>query len=411
MPEPDESKKTASENQMQESIVFDRENPNVKTFCKKTHDLIHSVEKKRLFNKKKFGDNRRRNGNNKYSQNTESRNTEDNRLFAILSQNIDFTSQECAAEFNEKYHTDISENTVAKIFRINNFFKDSERRELFNWAVNTVAKFEEALNDAEQSKCKVYISGFRGCGNFKHRIFCAALFAKHPELIDDEDKKIFENFNDDYARDISSGMINILREICDLPATESAYDRSLRINAEKLAKEKTEIIQNSYKRTEDEYDTLKSDFEDKLQERLQEERREFFAALNKKGILDGVTLAMDAVKKLQAQKSGSQSEEVGALLAFVRNIARFFAENGIAPIMKDASGKVRNVTGGEVKSLNATFIGTSEDSHFTDSDDIKLVKVISPGWFYKSRENIFSYPKLQEIVKEDEDFSEQNDLD
>ena len=372
-------RKSLTDEEYKKFTAFDREDPNVKKFIEKIHDTLQNLNEEITYD--------------------DDRISVANRIFMILVDDPDLILQKCAELFKKKYKTQITENGVRDALEDVGLLNNDVRSEIFKWSEDAVGKFEEALRNPDPANCKVCLKCFTvkrdhrrrdemKRNKIKRRIFCIMLFKKHPELISKDNFRLLENFGNKYTKPLSHEILAVLTDICGVNKDDDLY---------KALQEETETLKNSLKRNEIEFDSLKNDFEEQVQERLQDELIEFFTALNSDkygGILDSIIDALDGRKELRKQNITLPLELKGIFI-LVERIKKFVDNNGIRPMM--TKGAIKEMTVGEIEAWNAEYIGSS----FTSADEIKRVKVTSPGWFYKEKDIQISRPKLLEYTDDD----------
>ena len=72
----------------------------------------------------------------------------------------------------------------------------------------------------------------------------------------------------------------------------------------------------------------------------------------------------------------------------VKKLIQFVRDSHIDPLMKMDS--IKEVTVSDIEFCNY------EGSPFTSAEEVKKVRVISPGWIYKDKELQISRPKVKE---------------
>ena len=356
---------------------FDSKDPNVKKFIDEVHEKLIVINENIPYDKDHI--------------------LIENRIFSIFASNPILTCQECASNYGRKFRKTMTEKSLRNILEDVGIVDDAMRAELLKWAQDTVAKFETALKSADEQNFVTYLNCFKESkredkkrerrekirpDELRRRIFCIMLFKKHKVLMSKEDFKIFEKFGNKYAKDLSFDINDILMSICGV---ESKIQKAVRIE--------TEALRNSLNRQEIVNDTLKND----MQEQVHDERIKFFASLNSEKygcILDATIAAFEGIKKLREQNF-KLPMEINGIFHLVKKFYQFMDTNGIKPIMDPPV--IKDMTVGEIEAWNAEYNGTP----FTDSDEIKRVKVISPGWYYKDKEIQISPPKLLEYIEEE----------
>lgn len=389
-------RKSMTDEEYKKITALDANDPNVKKFVSEVHEKLIAINDNIHYDKDNI--------------------LTENRIFAIFALNPALTCQECATKFSKQFRK-ISEREIRDILEDLGITDDLTRAEILKWSQDTVTKFETALKSAtpqnfslylncfkEKKREKMRTSEFRRTDEIRRRIFCIMLFKKNRLLMSKEDTKLLEKFGNKYSKDLSFDINDILMNLCGVQR-ESATQKAVRRATETLKKEleKQEIENDTLKndieehrkaleKQEIENDTLKNDIE----EQLQDERINFFAALNSEKygcILDEIINALNGRKKLRKQNI-ELPLEINGIFVLVDKIAKFVKNNGINPVMEP--GAIKNMSVGEIEAWNAEYSGTP----FANADEIKRVKVISPGWYYKDKEIQISRPKLLEYAED-----------
>ena len=363
-------RKSATNEQYRELTALDATDPNIKKFIDEVHEKLIAINENIPYDKDHI--------------------LTENRIFALFTLNPVLTCQECATKFSKKYRKSISEREIREILEDLGIIDDLTRAELLKWSQDTVNKFETALRTADSKNFEIYLNCFKDkkrekmrTYELRRRIFCIMLFKKHRVLISKEDAKLLEKFGNKYSKDLSFDINDILMSICGVQR-ESGIQKAVR--------RETETLKKALEKQEIENDTLKNDIE----EQLHDERINFFAALNSEKygcILDEIINALNGRKKLRKQNI-ELPLEINGIFVLVDKIAKFVKNNGINPVMEP--GAIKDMTVGEIEAWNAEYSGTP----FANAEEVKRVKVISPGWYYKDKEIQISRPKLLEYAED-----------
>ena len=140
--------------------------------------------------------------------------------------------------------------------------------------------------------------------------------------------------------------------------------------------------------------TMLSDLQDEFAQQLEagkiKELADFFAKLisEKYGcILDELLAVKKGVDELR-KNNFELPIEINGLLIMVKKLIQFVRDSHIEPIMK--INAIKDVVAADVEFCN--YDGTP----FAGPDEIKKVRVVSPGWIYKDKEIQISRPKVKE---------------
>ena len=213
------------------------------------------------------------------------------------------------------------------------------------------------------------------------------LYTKYPELNVYGDAESLEKFGYAYTKHFLYDINDLLRNICGVQEKGRAKNPAQReIERLKGALENNEILLKD----------LQEDFEARLQANHQNEMIDFFSGLNSEKygrILDELLNIRSGIQQLRKQNI-ALPPEISGLFIFINNFSKFVKDNEITPIMK--IGSVHEMTFSDIESCDY------EGSPYVKTDDVKRVKVLSPGWFYKNKEIQIARPRLRELADENE---------
>ena len=300
-------------------------------------------------------------------------------------------ADDCAAFYNERYHTAVSGGDVNYAFRRCGINSPESRQEIFRWAEMAIPAFIKALESRKSEDFDNYLNIQKRCNKFdyKSNIFCLMLYVRHPEIDVGGDFRSFEKFGSTYAKWVRIDIEDYVRNICRTQQGSRRGSESDR---------KIEELENALRQREMELKDLQEEFDKRLEGNHQEEMLEFFSRLNsdKYGcILDEMMNAYSGIRKLRKDKVQLPLEITG-LFRLVENFARFVRDNEINPIMK--LGSVQEWRESDFNKDSSEYVSGSP---YTSADEVKRVKVISPGWFYKDRDIQIARPRLKECGEDD----------
>lgn len=144
---------------------------------------------------------------------------------------------------------------------------------------------------------------------------------------------------------------------------------------------------------------LQESFEEQMIEMRAEEEMRMISMLNSEKygyILDLLISAQSGFRQLR--KKGPIPFEIKSVQSLVRRLLEFVEDCDIIQMFEI----------GEQLSVKASELdGYSYNGQpFTDSDEVKQVEVISPGWKLREKDLVISYPRVKEIVVVKESKSE-----
>ncbi|MBR4383936.1 MAG: hypothetical protein IKP64_10305, partial [Selenomonadaceae bacterium] len=282
---------------------------------------------------------------------------------------------------------------VIQILRFLHLSYQSKRAELFDWAAETVDAFIKALESHSQKDFEAFIAlrdkkiVNRDGDPFKIqiRVACLMLYVKHPELDKGDDSDIIEKFGNAHMKYFFFDVVDFLRNIC------INHKRGGRGDKKDSDRERVELLETMLNRSDMMLKDLQDEFDEKIRESHQNEMIEFFSLLNSEKygcILDAVINVRNGVRKLR-KENVQLPPEIGGLLILIERLAHFIKDNKINPILKP--GSVQDMRFDEVEACDY------EGSPFESTDEIKRVKVLSPGWFYQNKDVQIARPRLKEV--------------
>ena len=316
----------------------------------------------------------------------------ENRLIKIFCEDKAIEPHRCADKFNDLYGQHLSGDRVIQILRFLHLSYQSKRAELLDWATEAVDAFAKALETRVPKDFEAFIAlrDKKICNRdgdpfkIQIRVFCLMLYVKHPELDRGKDTEIVEKFGNAHMKYFFSEAVDFLRNIC--------VNRRNRNGKRDPLQERIELLETMLNRSDMMLKDLQDEFDEKIRESHQNEMIEFFSLLNSEKygcILDAVLSVRNGVRKLR-KENVSIPPEIGALLILIERLAHFIRDNKINPILKP--GSVQDMRLDEVEACDY------EGSPFETTDQVKHVKVLSPGWFYQNKDVQIARPRLKEVT-------------
>ena len=317
----------------------------------------------------------------------------ENRLIKIFCDDKMIDPHRCADRLNDLYNYNLSGARVIQILRFLHLSYQSKRAELLDWAGEIVDAFVKALSTRSQKDFDAFIdlrdkkNVNRDDDEFKiqARIVCLTLYLKHPELDRGNDTEIVEKFGSAHMKYFFFDLADFLRNIC-INNRRNGRDKK------DSAQERVELLENMLNRSDMMLKDLQDEFDEKIRESHQNDMIEFFSQLNSEKygcILDAVLSARNGVRKLRKEHF-QLPPEISGLLILIERLAHFIRDNKINPILKP--GSVQDMRFEEVEACDY------EGSPFETTDEIKHVKVLSPGWFYQNKDVQIARPRLKEVT-------------
>ena len=318
----------------------------------------------------------------------------ENRIIKVFCENPKLAPPRCADVINARYDRNLSGDRIIQIlstFRLN---EKEKRAEVFDWAAKSVDALAKALSTREPKDFDDFkvLREKKLFNHDRHRIqertVCIMLYYKHPELIIGTDDEAMERFGDVYMKYLFLDMVDVLRKICGKSKGGSRGDKKDG-KSERIA-----TLENQLNRSDMLLKDLQDEFDARIQESHQDDLIAFFSQLNSEKygcILDAIFSAKIGVRQLR-RNNVQLPPEISGLFILIDKFAQFIRDNEINPILKP--GVVQDMSFDEAEACEY------EGTPFKTADDVKRVKVISPGWFYKNKDVQISRPRLKEVVGE-----------
>ena len=319
----------------------------------------------------------------------------ENRLIKIFCEDKQLEPRRCADLFYSRHGENLSGDRVIQVLRFLHLSYQAKRAELFDWAAQTVDAFVKALETRSQKDFESFIAlrdkkiTNRDGDPFKiqTRVVCLMLYVKHPELDKDNDTEIVEKFGNAHMKYFFFDVVDFLRNIC------INHRRNGRQDKKDSDRERIELLENMLNRSDMMLKDLQDEFDEKIRESHQNEMIEFFSLLNSEKygcLLDAIITVRNGVRKLR-KENVKLPPEISGLFILIERFAHFIRDNNINPILKP--GSVQDMRLDEVEACDY------EGSPFATTDEIKRVKVLSPGWFYQNKDIQIARPRLKEIER------------
>lgn len=320
----------------------------------------------------------------------------ENRIIKLFCGDKTLTPRGCAEEMNDRYKTSLNGEDVIRLLKANRLSYQVKRGELIDWAAKTIDSFAKALESRKQKDFDEYLA-LRGTViqtrdderyKIQDRIACLMLYVRHPELDSGDDSDTLEQFGNVYMKHFLIDATELLKNLC---VKHKGGSRGEKRDSQQ---DKIELLENMLNRSDILLKDLQDEFDARIKQSRQDELVEFFSRLNSEKygcILDAVLSVRNGVRQLRRDRIQLQPE-IGGLLILIERLAQFIRDSEINPILKP--GSVQNMRLDEVETCDY------EGSPFLNATEIKRVKVLSPGWVYKTKDVQISRPRLKEVVGE-----------
>lgn len=316
----------------------------------------------------------------------------ENRVLKLFCEIKNLDPRRCADEMNERYGTYLGNDNIIRILKANRLSYQAKRAELINWAEDTAEAFAKALESHKPKDYDNYttlrnkVIQTRDDERYKlqERMACLMLYVRHPELDSGTDAESVEKFGNVYMKHLLGEASDFLRNICLKPKNAKGDKKDSQ-------QEKIELLENMLNRSDMLLKDLQDEFDARIKESHQNDLVEFFSRLNSEKygcILDAVLSARNGVRQLRKEKV-QLPPEIGGLFILIERLAQFVRDSEINPILKP--GSVQNMRFDEIESCDY------EGSPFLNTNEVKRVKVLSPGWVYKNKDVQIARPRLKEV--------------
>ncbi len=356
-------------------------NPKVKEVLKELHETIVTKYKRENFKRKDI--------------------LMENRIFSTFSSNYNISFSKCIMKINDKYNCDLTNDELVQIARNRRIANPIERKELFQWAEELAQYFEGAINGNKESFYKLekhrrkppFQNGKRH--DSQERIAAIMIFTKYPEINIYDDATVLYSLNNVLAKYFFFDMVDAISNVYGfIPFKPQKKEQSKTAPARKMSYEEMSRrlmqLQNTLERTNTMLQDLQDDFEKQLEESKTKELTTFFIRLNSEKygcILDELVMVRKGIDTLR-KNNYELPIEINGLLIMVKKLIQFVIDSHIEPLMKINS--IKEVTASDIEFC------IYEGNPFVSENEVKKVKVVSPGWIYKDKEIQISRPKVRE---------------
>lgn len=325
----------------------------------------------------------------------------ESRLFSIICHDFDLGPTKCADAMNEKYGYTLTGDEVIQIFRNRRMANPKERKELLQWA-NDVANFFSGAIIGKKDSFEKYekrrkepalLNGKRH--DSQERMAAIMIYEKYPEIDIFGDIGSLHLLGNTLAKYF---FYDISDAISDVYGFSQARENKKKVQNNKQEAQMTleqavrriEKLENLLERSNTMLQDLEEEFAEQLEASKVKELADFFARLNSEKygcILDELLVVRKGIDELR-KKNYELPIEINGLLITVKKLIQFVRDSHIEPIMKVNTEK--EVTASDVEFCNY------EGTPFESPEELKKVRVVSPGWIYKDKELQISRPKVKE---------------
>lgn len=310
----------------------------------------------------------------------------------------------CADILNSKYSYNLLGNDVINQYRKRFLANPKEREAIIEWGRKVESYFESALlGDKEafyefNSERKINVlKTSDGSRNPQNYVLLNMLFRDYPEIDIFKDSKKIRNLSVIPCKFLFFDLVDIIAEHYGFSALRSPKSRPAKIE-EKLSieqlKRKVDLLETKLERTSLMMKELEDDFASQLDATKTQELTQFFSNLNSEKygfILDELLLLRKGVDELR-KNNYEVPMELNGVLIMIKKLIQFVRDSHINPIMKVNS--ISSVKASDIEFCNY------EGSPFTSKDEVKQVKVVSPGWIFSDKDIQISIPHVKELAND-----------
>ena len=325
----------------------------------------------------------------------------ENRLLALLCNNYEMEPTKCAHALNDLYGYNLTGDQVIQIFRNRRIANPMERKEILQWAGEVADLFAQAIEGKKESfeqyekrrKEAALANGKKY--DLQDRIAILMIYEKFPELNMFDDRSSLHLLGNTLAKYFFYDICDVIAVVYGFPVYRDAQKKKQQNKpAKKMTYEQAiqriDQLENLLDRTNVMLQDLQDEFAEQLEASKVQELTDFFVKLNSERygcILDELLVVRKGVDELR-KNNYELPIEINGLLIMVKKLIQFVRDSHIEPMMKINS--IREVIASDVEFCNY------EGTPFKNPEEIKKVRVISPGWIYKDKELQISRPKVKE---------------
>jgi hypothetical protein len=326
------------------------------------------------------------------------------RILDELIKNPKIAPRDCADILNTKYIYNISGNDVIYQYRKRFLGNPKERESIIEWCENVEKYFEGALLgdkisfDKFNNERKINVLRTSdGSRNPQNYILLNMIFRDYPEIDIFNDFQKIKNLPVIPCKFLLYELVDIIAEHYGFETFKSSKSRNTTIE-EKLSieqlKRKVNLLESRLERTSLMMKELENDFASQLDATKTQELTQFFSSLNSEKygfILDELLLLRRGVDELR-KNNYEVPQELNGVLIMIKKLIQFIRDSHINPIMKVNS--INSVTAADIEFCNY------EGTPFSSNDEVKQVKVVSPGWIFSDKDIQISIPHVKEITND-----------
>ena len=311
--------------------------------------------------------------------------------------------RDCADILNDKYRYRLTGNDVIRLYKGHYLGNPRERASVIDWGKKVESFFEGAMYGDKKSfdKFNEYrktnvMKSLEGRKNPQNYVLLNMIFMDFPEIDINVDAQKIKNLPVLPCKYLFFDLIDIIAEnygFESLKRRPHKQDVEEKLSGEQL-KRKIDFLENKLDRTLLMMKELEDNFTDQLADTKAQELTQFFANLNSEKygcILDELLFLRKGVNELR-HSNYEVPPELSGVFIMITKLIQFIRDSHINPMMKMDS--TISVKASDIESCNY------EGTPFASKDDVKQIKVISPGWIYSDKEIQISTPHVKEVSNE-----------
>ena len=182
----------------------------------------------------------------------------ENRLYAIICNDIEFGPRKCAAALAEKYGYDLDEDDIIRILKDRRMGNPVERKELYRWAEEVADLYAQAIQGKKDSfekyekkrKEPIFRNGKRHSS--QEKLVAIMIFEKYPELDVYHDRENLLKLGNTMAKYFFYDMSDAVAEVYGFPQYRDNKKKDQPVKAE--SKLTAEQLEKKLQKLEDQLD-------------------------------------------------------------------------------------------------------------------------------------------------------------
>ena len=323
----------------------------------------------------------------------------ENVALQLVAKNYKLSPGACKDIMNAEYGLDCSIDEVLRIFRNYQINQIDKREVCITKIADIVLLLEKGIN-GDLAALDIFKTNFNDLINnaeLRHsklfsKLVVNMVYVAIPELNVDGDVELIRNFGATLCKYVIWDIEDAVRQVYK-KKNDAKKEVKIKINYDEYIKalSKVEEMESAWKQTDMLLADLQKEFDERLEAVKLQEMTEFFGKLNSEKygcILDELLVIRKGIDALR-KSNYDLPVEISGLLIMTKKLIQFVRDNSINPMIKP--GSILSVSANDVEFWNY------EGTPFTNAEEEKKVRVISPGWIYGNKELQISRPKVKEV--------------